>query len=213
MDFNDTLVAPDYEDLWTVYLAAGQQITVTMTAAATEDFDIALWAPGTIDITNLANAVAVSRHAGSNESYSYVVPNGADGTYYIDVWSYSSTVTDGSYHLTVAIGAPSADIPAIPGVDFTDALEAPGYEDFWTVDAAPGQQLIVTMDPPSGGDFDLCLWAPGTSDFTYHYSESLVHSTHYAGSRTSSTSSRPAPAARTSSTCGRTPSAGRTGSG
>ena len=161
-------------------MAAGQQITVTMTASADEDFDIALWPPGTTDLSDLANAVAVSRNAGSNESYAYTVPAGADGTYYIDVWSFSSAVTDGSYHLTVAIGEPSVIAP-IPSVDFSDALEAPGYEDCWTVDAAPGQQLIITMAPPSGGDFDLCLWAPGTTDFTYHYSESLVISAHYSG--------------------------------
>ena len=89
-------------------------------------------------------------------------------------------MTDGSYHMTVAIGEATIISP-IPSADFSDALDAPGYEDLWTVYAAPGQQLIVTMDSPSGGDFDLCLWAPGTTEFTYHYLDSLVISAHYSG--------------------------------
>ncbi len=178
MDFNGALGSPDYEDLWTVGLAAGQQITVTMTPA-TEDFDIALWAPGTTDFATLANAEALSRSgaAGAVESYTFTVPQGATGTHYIDVWSY--TVTEGDYHLSVSI-QDASDIPPIPSVDFTNVLEAPDYEDFWTVSAKAGQQLIVTMNPPSGGDFDLALWAPGTTDFSYH-SDALRYSAHYSG--------------------------------
>ena len=178
-DFFDALASPDYEDLWAVGLSAGQQITVTMTPPAGEDFDIALWAPGTTDFVTLSNAEATSRTraAGAVESYSFTVPAGATGTHYIDVWSY--TMTPGEYHLTVTV-QDSPDIPAIPSVDFTDTLEAPGYEDLWTVSVKAGQQLIVTMNPPSGGDFDLALWAPGTTDFSSK-SSALRLSAHYSG--------------------------------
>ena len=180
-DFWDSLAAPEYEDLWTVYAAAGQEIVLTMAMPDGEDFDLALWAPGTTDFSLHSNAAEVSWHFGSvPEGIRYTVPAGAAGLYYIDVWSMSDPVASYDYHLTAAVQEPGADIQPIPSVDFIDTLDAPDYEDLWTVSVKAGQQLIVTMNPPSGGDFDLALWAPGTTDFSSK-SAALRLSAHYSG--------------------------------
>ncbi len=180
-DFWDSLAGPDYEDLWTVYAAAGQEIVLTMSMPATEDFDLALWAPGTTDFSLHSNAVAVSWHYGdAQESIRYIVPQGAAGTYYIDVWSMFDPVASYDYHLAANVQQPGADALWPPSKDFTDELTAPGYSDLWKVDLAAGQQLITTLIPPGSEDFDLCLWAPGTTDFSDPY-QSAIHSMHYSG--------------------------------
>jgi hypothetical protein len=180
-DFWDSLAGPDYEDLWTVYAAAGQEITLTVAMPASEDFDLALWAPGTTDFSYHSSAVAVSWHYGSvQESIRYIVPQGAAGTYYVDVWSMFDPVASYDYHLTANVQQPGADALWPPSTDFTDALTAPGYSDLWKVDLAPGRQLIANLTPPGLENFDLCLWAPGTTDFSDPY-QSATYSMHYSG--------------------------------
>jgi hypothetical protein len=50
---------------------------------------------------------------------------------------------------------------------FTDTVEAPGYVDLWTLDLAEGQQVIANMTLVNDDDvLGVCLWAPGTTDFS-----------------------------------------------
>jgi hypothetical protein len=101
-----TLVAPDYEALWSVSLAAGQQIIVTLNMPANEDFDLGLWPPGTVDFSGDSSAVASAASYGDDpEALKYVVPAGQGGTYYIHVESLS-TPDDPSYWFRVDIQSP-----------------------------------------------------------------------------------------------------------
>lgn len=119
MDFTDTLAAPEYEDLWTVDLAAGQQLIVAMYPPSTDDFDLCLWAPGTTDFSFHSSSVAISWNYSGTESIKYIVPEDASGTYYVDVWTLQASVTDGDYRLTVNKQSPSKTAvritpPAVP---------------------------------------------------------------------------------------------------
>jgi hypothetical protein len=114
-----TLLGPDYEDLWSVFLGDGQQLIVTMYSAEGEDFDLCLWAPGTTDISYKSGAVVRSMHYSGTESIKYVVPPGAGGTYYINVFSIFDPEASGSYHFTVDVQSPGSSVsitaPAVPG--------------------------------------------------------------------------------------------------
>jgi hypothetical protein len=114
-----TLVGPDYEDMWSVFVGDGQQIIVTMYSAEGEDFDLCLWAPGTTDISYKSDAVVGAIHYSGTESIKYVVPPGAGGTYYINVFCIFAPEATGSYHFTVDVQSPASRVgitaPAVPG--------------------------------------------------------------------------------------------------
>ena len=114
-----TLQAPDYEDLWSVFVGDGQQLIVTMYSAEGEDFDLCLWAPGTTDITRKSSAVESSMHYSGTESFVHVVPQGAGGTYFINVFCMSTPEATGSYHFTVDVQSPASHVditaPNVPG--------------------------------------------------------------------------------------------------
>ena len=114
-----TLQAPDYEDVWSVFLGDGQQLIVTMYSAEGEDFDLCLWAPGTTDISSKSDAVVKEMHYSGTESIKYVVPPGAGGTYYINPFCIFAPEATGSYHFTVDVQSPASHVtisaPAVPG--------------------------------------------------------------------------------------------------
>ena len=114
-----TLLGPDYDDLWSVYVDGGQQLIVTMYSAEGEDFDLCLWASGTTDISFKSSALERSWHYSGAESIKYVVPEGEGGTYYIDVFCMTEPDASGSYHFTADVQSPASHVtiaaPAVPG--------------------------------------------------------------------------------------------------
>jgi len=110
--FQDKVEAPDYADLWTVNLAEGQQIIANMTSANSNDvFGVCLWAPGTTDFSDpLGSSLKsdISILFVRPLSYKYVVPTGAAGTYYIEVWwDQFYVLQDDSYQMWVSVQSPS----------------------------------------------------------------------------------------------------------
>jgi len=114
-----TLVGPDYEDVWSLFVGDGQQLIVTMYSAEGEDFDLCLWAPGTTDVSSKNDALVTSWHFGGAESIKYVVPPGAGGTYYINPFCIFAPEATGSYHFTVDVQSPASRVtitaPSVPG--------------------------------------------------------------------------------------------------
>lgn len=109
--FSDTVVGPDYVDLWTVSLGAGQQVIADMTPVEGDDeIGVSLWAPGTTDFSDPYDSTLVHdmRYFTGSASYKYIVPAGATGTYYIGVWSDEySAGADGPYRMWVSVQSPS----------------------------------------------------------------------------------------------------------
>jgi hypothetical protein len=102
------LPVPDYEALWSVALADGQQIIVKLYMPDSEDFDLYLWGPNTTDFTWHSSALVDGDYYLDNyEVLKYVVPTGQGGTYYVDIRSFS-TPADPSYWFTVNIQSPGA---------------------------------------------------------------------------------------------------------
>lgn len=114
-----TLLGPDYEDMWSVFLEDGQQLIVTMYSAESEDFDLCLWAPGTTDISSKSDALVKEAHYSGTESIKYVVPPGAGGTYFINPFCIFAPEATGSYHFSVDVQSPASRVaitaPAVPG--------------------------------------------------------------------------------------------------
>lgn len=112
-----SLKAPFFVDLWSLHLDAGQQIIVTMTAAA-DSLETCLWPPGTVEVGDTSGSVARSGTYDEVKRFKYVVPSGRGGTYYIEQWSSGSGVSDASYSFSVDVQSPSRNVavtaPAVP---------------------------------------------------------------------------------------------------
>jgi hypothetical protein len=104
------LQAPGYEDIWSFSLEGGQQAIIEMTPPEGEDFRLALFPPGTTATDRLADAVATSLDPFDPQALKYVAPPSGGGVYYIDVWSFYSSVDDGSYTLEVDIQSPTRNV-------------------------------------------------------------------------------------------------------
>jgi hypothetical protein len=57
----------------------------------------------------------------------------------------------------------TADARPLPGFSYRGVLQAPEYEDIWSLTLGGGQQAIIEMVPPDGEDFRLALFPPGTT--------------------------------------------------
>ena len=116
--YQGVLTGPGYEDLWMLDIAGGQQVIIEMIPPDGEDFRLALWPPGTADLSDLDGAVATSMDAFDPQALKYVAPRSGGGTYYIDVWSWYSSVDDPSYTLKVDLQSPTNNVrvtaPAVP---------------------------------------------------------------------------------------------------
>lgn len=97
-------VDSDYQDIYYVSLAAGQNIQVTLTGGDGSDFDVALFPPGTVD-SAADGQVAEASTAYYPETFSYTVPTGKAGKYYLIVSSYQGS---GKYDAFYTIRNPNA---------------------------------------------------------------------------------------------------------
>lgn len=104
----------EYEELWAITLRDGQQVIVKMFPSSGEDLDLALWGPGTTEVTTHGGALERSwRYGDVPEAIRYVVPAGAGGTYFIDVWS-SDAPAGGYYWFTVDVQSPGGRAAVTP---------------------------------------------------------------------------------------------------
>jgi predicted secreted protein len=88
--------ATDKDDVFNVKLKKGEKITLNLTGATGTDFDLYVYGSNAKTVKINEDMVAYSEKVGtSTESITYTAP--AEGTYYVDVYSYSGT---GSYSLT-----------------------------------------------------------------------------------------------------------------
>lgn len=87
----------DWDDVYSVYLRAGDTLNLSLNGAGGTDYDLYLFAPGATDTYEDA-PVALSENSSYPETISYVAP--APGTYYVDVCQFEGSA---SYTLTWSI--------------------------------------------------------------------------------------------------------------
>ncbi|MFH0816404.1 MAG: PKD domain-containing protein [Methanobacteriota archaeon] len=97
----------DVDDYYVIYVAAGQQITATMTGSANADFDLYLY-------DDSGDIVASSKEYTSSETIVYTAPTSGD--YYVNPSAYDGF---GTYALIVSLGAGGSSLNANAGYDRT----------------------------------------------------------------------------------------------
>ncbi|MNI34309.1 hypothetical protein D3C73_882980 [compost metagenome] len=89
--------ATDVNDVYSIELHAGENISVELTGDTGTDFDLYLYSPEASTVQANKDIVAFSENEGtSSESFDYTVSK--SGTYYLDVYAFKGS---GSYTLTV----------------------------------------------------------------------------------------------------------------
>ena len=170
--FGETLdSAGDRHDIFSVSVAAGQRVKVSMTAASGTEFDLRLYPPGTTDATLAsggAAAVAASAGGAYPEAFTYLAPANAGGTYYLQVNAKSGR---GSYTIDYSVKDADDEIPGvpIPASPIAGSLQFFFDEnDVYSVSLAAGEQLVASLSGQASGfdAFPLYLYAPGSNDFS-----------------------------------------------
>lgn len=175
-----SLSARGQNRLYATGLAAGERLSVTITSADAE-FDIYLYAPG---IGYLADATAIA-HASEGaypRTLTYDVPADINGTYYLEVYAYDA---GGAYDLTWDVApagerarkdigtARAVGLPLDATLSLEDRLQANEIYAFYV---AGGRRLSVDLAGPADADFDVYLYAPGTSSILPAYVQPLAWS-------------------------------------
>lgn len=156
--------ATDQDDVYSVYLGAGQSISATLSGSAGTNFDLYLYAPNATGLDDLAHRAAGRQWNTYPDSLSYTAPT--TGWYYLDVYADDFAGT-GSYTLSwLRAGSSDDNLPglAIPPSPVTGALDRAGdIVDVYKVDLEADQLLSVFMEGPATADYDVWLYGPGAT--------------------------------------------------
>lgn len=173
-----TLSATDVRDIYSVWLAEGEQLIVLMTGTGA-DFDLELWSPDTVSLI-VPDIVVESRAAGSStERVCYTVsPRFGSGRYHIVPTALDDGSGSGSYTFEWNVTSRAdGNVPGAPTpLDVTrgrvDALT--DANDVFRLPAGPGAAIEVSLvaDDPSD-TLVLSLYEPddealGPTDDIFH---------------------------------------------
>ena len=94
----------DWRDVYSTSLVADQVFELDLTGDAGADFDMYLWGSETTSVVNVGQTPFLAESAGDStpdESISYLVPPGGDGTHYVEILDFFYGATGGGdYTLT-----------------------------------------------------------------------------------------------------------------
>jgi thermitase len=144
-----SLGAADDEDVYRVYITAGQKLSVSMTGPSDADFDLYLYGP---DATRTSGEYLVcANETGSTESLSWVAQT--TGFYYLDVYHYSG---EGAYSVSYSVRQASPT-----SIDLSASTSSPPYRgslvlqasvaDLATGDAVGGTVTLYGRPSSSAG--------------------------------------------------------------
>lgn len=146
----------DSLDIYSVYLAQGEQLVVTLEGTA-PDFDLRLWAPSTLDPTAPKNVYGFSTLGSSSERICYTAsPKWGTGRYYVVVDARDLGAGDGSYTLRWNVSSRSDG--NVPGVALTSNEVTGEVDALWDLDdvyriaAAAGGTLSATLTADDPAD-------------------------------------------------------------
>ena len=115
----------DTDDVYSIFVHAGETIAVNLTGDAGTDFDLYIYSPEATTVKSGEGIVAYSdQYNTSNETITYVAPY--EGVYYIDVYAYAGA---GSYNLNAFWGHG-------PGL-YEESNEAISYVGTWNTVSDP----------------------------------------------------------------------------
>jgi hypothetical protein len=169
----------DTADYYKVSVTSGQTMNVSMTPPSGSDFDLKLYD------TNQSQVDSSS--LGGSQTDTVEATASVSGYFYIYVYRYSGsgiysmtvTVTGGATQNDMGTGTDAGNsigaattILAGPGTGYIDSTDT---DDYYKVSVTSGQNISVSMTPPSGSDFDLKL---------YDTNQSQVDSSSLGGSQT-----------------------------
>ncbi|MEN6430533.1 MAG: cell wall-binding repeat-containing protein [Coriobacteriales bacterium] len=156
----------DVADVFSVDVPSGSRLSLTLTGAATLNADVCVFDRDATSI-DVDTALAGTLGDALPKAVVFDVPAGVGGTYYVAVCAAAGS---GSYTLAWEIvpipsgpddDGPGVDLPLSPASGTLDDLSDPA--DVYAVDLAAGERLIVSLQGPADADFDLRLFAPGTT--------------------------------------------------
>jgi hypothetical protein len=156
-----TLTPPSpSSDVWSVYLSAGQTLSVYLTGTTGTDFDVMLYAPGTATVVG-ATPVASSTAVAYPNRFTYRALT--SGTFYVQVAAALAS-GPGDYSLAYGVDGdsqiPGVALPATPVTGSLDNMTDP--YDVYRVPVAAGHAFAVSLYGPAGANFDLFLYRPGS---------------------------------------------------
>jgi hypothetical protein len=146
---------------WRVALAARGDLVISLAGPTSADFDLAIWA---WNFTTNRGAKAADS-VGATSSETITIRGASPGTYLVVVNSYDGA---GPYRLSArldqqtTVGGGAAATGGVIGTA-TDVLRGDGDWRLYTL-AAPSGALRVTLDGPSGADFDVYVFAGSRVD-------------------------------------------------
>lgn len=150
----------DTDDVYKVYLQAGQRLDASLDGAPGTDHDLYIYGPDATD-ADVDAWVANSATLSYPESVSLTAA--ASGYYYVDVFGSGDS---GAYSLTWSkTVSPDDDIPGVdmPSRAFTGEVgENTDSDDVFRVPLLAGEEFAAELTGPTGTDFDVYLYAPGS---------------------------------------------------
>ena len=163
------------DEFWVVDLSAGDKLTIDFSPVNGGDVDLNIYAPGTTD-NNIGQVSVVTSSGGRSSSSQFSWVANGRGEWLLEVaqengpgsgYQLNATVVPSDL-LQVAGGRNVASAPELPlGRAFVSGANANSNGDeFWLVDLSAGDKLTIDFSPVNGGDVDLNIYAPGTTDNT-----------------------------------------------
>ncbi|MCL6560757.1 MAG: VCBS repeat-containing protein [Firmicutes bacterium] len=143
----------DFIDVYSVQLNPGDVLSASITGPAGTDFDLYLFAPGTIDVY-YADPVAGAAGGSYPDSFSYTVPAGGGGTYYL---TSATLFGSGLYSISYTINKTSITND-FQGDRRSDCI---AFYDYGS--ATAGLWVFISAASPSGVAFSPSLvWKSAT---------------------------------------------------
>ncbi|TLM98526.1 MAG: hypothetical protein FDZ75_02160, partial [Actinobacteria bacterium] len=148
----------DTDDVYKVYLQAGQRLEMSLECAPGLDHDLYVYGP---DATDADVSEWVASAATLDNPENLVLTAAASGYYYLDVYGAGAP---GGYTLRwTKIVDPEDDIPgiAMPARSFSRTLgESFDSDDVFRVSLEAGEEFAAELGGSAGTDFDVYLFAP-----------------------------------------------------
>ena len=152
----------DTDDVFAFRLQRGQELDVSLAGADGTDFRLLLFDPWAESIFDDEPLLAADLTAYPRTLAYRAVET---GTYYLDVWDYSGS---GSYSVTYQVKPAEADdtLPGVllPASPMFASISPAGDWDVYHMNLKAGVMAQFTISGPPDSEFDLYLYAPGTTD-------------------------------------------------
>ncbi|MEA3203441.1 MAG: hypothetical protein QOI63_1116, partial [Thermoplasmata archaeon] len=160
-------IAGDTQDWYQFTVNNGDQISASMTPATGANFDLCLSNPSG------ATVLCSSNTGSATDSIAYTAT--ATGSWRLDTYIASGT---GTYSLSVSTVTPQNDCGTgadagnshaaasaitLPKSGCSGALTATDTQDWYKFTVSSGDVISLSLSPPGGADFNLCLYNPSGS--------------------------------------------------